>query len=292
VRGCNTLSDEAFKGLGALEECCLRVIDLSHCSKLTSASLVAIASSCSDIYRINLQGLPKVCDIGLVPLACKCPLQEVDLSAASLGNVPRFGSRGLIALGQNCNGLKVLRSNYCSKIEDSSMLAIAKGCPRLETIFVKRCYKLSDRSLLAIGKNCHYLRRIDISSCREMTDYGIVNLVRGCKLLVDVDFSNLGITDSSIDELSYCCSNLSTVSLQNCYKVTDASISKLMYRHNIRSGIFIGCSVNESLLQTMSTNSLLSKLLPGTFVFSPILSAPSVHKRHRLVRVSLQYYAR
>ena len=286
MRGCNTLSDEAFKGLGSLEECSLRVINLSHCSKLTSACLVAIASSCSDIYRINLQGLSKVCDIGLVPLACKCPLQEVDLSAASLGNVPRFGSRGLIALGQNCNGLKVLRSNYCSKIEDSSIIAIANGCPRLETIFVKRCYKLSDRSLLAIGKNCHYLRRIDISSCREITDYGIKNLVNGCKLLVNVDFSNLGITDSSVDELGSCCSSLSTISLQNCYKITDASISKLMYRHNIRSGIFIGCSVNEkSLLQTTS---LFSKLSPGTFVFSPLLSDTSVHKRHRLVRVSLQ----
>ena len=165
LRGCNTISDEAFDGL---EECSLRVINLSHCSRLTSASLIALGSSCRDINRISLQGVPKFCDTGLAPLARQCPLQEIDLSAARLGNVPRFGSRGLIALGQNCGGLRVLRASYCSKIDDASIIAIAKGCPRLEVIYVKRCYKLSDKALVAVGKNCHFLRRIDISSCRDM----------------------------------------------------------------------------------------------------------------------------
>jgi len=118
------------------------------------------------------------------------------------------------------------------------------------------------------------------------TDHGIVSLVKGCKLLVSADFSNLVISDVSIEELSYHCKILSTVSLQNCYKITDASILKLLYRCSlIRSGIFTGCSVSSSLFQPMSAKLMYCELEPGTFVFHPIHSDSSAHKAHRLVSI-------
>lgn len=110
-----------------------------------------------------------------------------------------------------------------------------------------------------------------------------MSLVKGCRLLISVDFSNLGISDISIEELSYQCTNLSTICVQNCYEITDSSIAKLLYRCSLRSGTFVGCSASESVFQTMSTKPIFCELVPGAFVFHPIYSDPSAHKAHKLV---------
>jgi len=318
LSNCYKLSDEAFKYMDASSRLSLREVYLSNCAGITTASVLKIASSCAELSCLSLEGVPKVNDTAIVALAQKhCRLRELNLSARLLGNtsssnVPRCGPRGVIAIGQHCADLRILRCNSCSRIDDLSMIVLAKGCPRIEELSMKRCYKLGDKALSAIGKHCHCLRRVLLSSCKEMTDYGIEKLVAGCPDIVEIDLSNVRVTDRGIERLSHYCRGLVSIVLQNCYRVTDRSLLWLVNRCNclenidatgvdlltgeafrrsylpdLRSAIFAGTNASEEVLDILSIKSRFCSKPGGKSALSPLYPALNVHRQHKLVRTMI-----
>ncbi len=313
LNNCYNLTDEAFKcletPLSHLGEN-LRSINVSNVNKLTSLATTRIALACKKLSHFYLAGVSKVGDDGIVQIAESGLLEELDLSAKMLGmpsttsSTPRVGPRALLAVGQHCENLRVLRLNECSRVNDISIMTLARGCTRLEEICLRRCYKLGDKALSALGKYCHGIRVINISSCKNMTDVGLDKLSNGCRDLIEINLSNLLVTDTGITCLSRC-QYLRTLILQNCYRLSDASLSIILknccllekvdlkgvdlvtnlpfevsYLPNLTTGAF-GGEISEDMISKIADNSLFCEEMNGKLV--PVYRTTEKQRQHRRV---------
>jgi hypothetical protein len=270
---CYCISDEAFKDIGNGEKLMLKIINLSFCSELTSIALIELASSCPSLGIIFIKGAPKICDTGLASLASNCPLQVIDLSMGSnmtgrASASPRLGPSGIKALGLGCSNLRILKCNFCTRIDDRSLKVVLNRNHQLEEICLQGCYKISNTTLIEIGNNCEKLKVINISSCKKISDDGVVSLVKRCNLLVDIDLSNTSVTDTAIVKMSEHCKVLTSINLRNCSFISDDSISVLLLKCPLLEkidlrGVYL---VTDNALKHFDSSHFRTSYLKGTSI--------------------------
>lgn len=135
----------------------LRSVTIRNCPGFGSASLAVIGKLCPQLQHVDLTGLCRITEAGLLPLLenCEAGLVKVNLKGC-------------------CN----LTDNIVSE------LARLHG-GTLEILNLDGCQNITDASLVAVADNCLLLNDLDVSKC-AITDAGIAVLARADHLSLHV----------------------------------------------------------------------------------------------------------
>lgn len=162
LSGCETLTDDSIRvmvegrhpdidpltGRTTAPPRKLRHLDLSRCSRLTSASLRHLAHNVPDLEGLQLAGCELLTDDGfttLLPILTK--LTHLDLEECS-----QITDETILALASApCAAtLKHLQLSYCELVGDTGLGPLIKGCPNLMNIELDNSKFLS-ATLIELG---------------------------------------------------------------------------------------------------------------------------------------------
>ncbi|CAG8518213.1 9986_t:CDS:2, partial [Acaulospora colombiana] len=119
--------------------------------------------------------------------------------------------------------LESLRIRTINK-QDYSLFsaAFAKHQPCLRQLYLAALH-IRDATLETIVENCHYLESIEIFMCFYLTDASIKAITRhrNTKLKHLMIAYNAYITDESMEEVANCCTQLRSIIIISCTKLTD-----------------------------------------------------------------------
>ena len=256
IRSWNGVTDLSMAYLTHLS--CLRVIDLTSCSKLTSAGVqvflkanqkleVLVPSDVSEAgyyvppvsffddallrcIGLHCPSLVKLCmqfDVGLL-LVWDVTAASFDAMLKGLPWLEEFRacyltneSAVLHLLGIYCPRLKhVYIDNIVCK--DDDVVSMCQGCPLLESLHFSLLRDLSDAAMHALASSCHLLRKLYLSSNDHITDDSLCTLFSNCIHFESVSLTALDlITDMSILALLKCCPKLRDLTLDGCSRLTD-----------------------------------------------------------------------
>ena len=107
----------------------LKHLDLSRCSRLTSASLKYLAHNVPDLEGLQLAGCENLTDEGfstLLPTLSK--LTHLDLEECS-----QITNETVLALASSPSAatLKFLQLSYCELVGDEGLVQLVRSCPNL-----------------------------------------------------------------------------------------------------------------------------------------------------------------
>eukprot|EP00128_Syssomonas_multiformis_P008766 Colp12_sorted_trinity150504_noHs@34287 len=112
----------------------LKYVNISACSRITDASLLAL-SNCKSLTHLYMQNSKAVTDWGMEMLASKCN-ELVHLDVSGNRNITNASA---IAIASNCSKLQVLRLNLCSNISGLGIFALVAGCKDLIQLDIAGC---------------------------------------------------------------------------------------------------------------------------------------------------------
>ena len=191
-----------------------------HYTKITDATLQAIAQGCSQLESLNLSDCKQltgacgadiakltnlkrlylrnteITDITVQVIAAGCPLLEIlDLSHCNNLSVA-YGA----ALAQSTN-LKQLDLSFSPNITDTTIQAIVTGCPNLEGLYLYCLNQLTEACGADIAKLKH-LKALDICS-NNITNKMIRVIAAGCTELEFLRANNITFRKNDFAQLIY-----------------------------------------------------------------------------------------
>ncbi|GAV80765.1 F-box domain-containing protein/LRR_6 domain-containing protein [Cephalotus follicularis] len=189
-------------GLSKLSSCVsLRLLTIRNCPDFGDASLAVLGKLCPRLQHVDLTGLHRITDAGVLPLleSCEAGLVKVNLS-------------GCINLTD-----KVI----------SSMVRLHGWT--LEVLNLDECRKIGDASLVAIAENCQLLSDLDVSKC-AITDFGIASLAYAKQLnlqILSVSGCSM-VSDKSLPALGELGRTLLGLNLQHCNAINSVTVDLLV----------------------------------------------------------------
>ena len=103
-------------------------------------------------------------------------------------HIPRGATdANVIALAENCTGLKEMNLNHCFNITNAAVIALAENCAGLTHINLRHCFNITDAAVIALAERCAGLTQIRFGFCRNITDDAIVALAENCEYVEDID---------------------------------------------------------------------------------------------------------
>ncbi|KAK3427776.1 hypothetical protein EUGRSUZ_F03944 [Eucalyptus grandis] len=189
----------------------LTSVNVSFCSKLTTATLYSLARRCpllkeikmektnlkkdnaneSDIaanYRVrslNISRNVNLTDECLKKIACVCP----GLQYLNVGYCAEITGDGITGVLKSCPEIKHLEINHCRNTEN---LRVDFELPRLEVLRAEGS-ALNDQQLGAIGKSSCHLKRLDLSNCLNLSTVGVKEVVSHCKTLREINLKRYNL---------------------------------------------------------------------------------------------------
>ena len=241
----------------------LKEIDLSHCTKLTSAAVQTLLLKSNRkleslvLSDVCLHGeeIDAICIIDDALLRCiglNCPnLIKLHLCMDPEGESPDATAasfeamiRGLPVLEElhisnhsKSNTILSMLGLYCPRLKhvnivdvactDDEFISMCQGCPLIESLHLGDIYRLTDQSIHALAYNCHSLSKLHISNNDKLTDDSMCTLFTACTHLTSVTLSGLKyITDNTILTLIKFHPQLRILNLYNA-RLTDKCILAL-----------------------------------------------------------------
>jgi hypothetical protein len=130
----------------------LAFVDLGGC-RITDTALIALATNCAELTKINLTYCSNITDTGVIALADGC----VGLTKINLNDCSNITDASVIAIAENCMGLTSIDLVRCKNITDDAVIALADGCVGLTRIAATYIKNITDASIIALA-NCDYLQ--------------------------------------------------------------------------------------------------------------------------------------
>ncbi|XP_069113876.1 serine-rich adhesin for platelets-like [Argopecten irradians] len=187
-------------------------ISLIDCESLTSQSLVTLATKCTQIKTITLQGVTFIQDFAMIPFINSGCLESLNMAEC------RITDHTLIRMSQH--KMEKMRELDLSWCDDTSSVGLDKLFGKSSDVLRKlsiRQLAANDHTLSLIASNFCFLTSINMSSVDGIGDDAVVTLVENVRTLEHVDFSwNLGVTNRSISAL-----------LKNCQRLQKAELAGL-----------------------------------------------------------------
>lgn len=122
AEGALELSDAGVTSFLAGQAYPLETVNLSFCTKVTDASLMAVATACPGLQELSVRQCYQVTDYGVE------------------------------AVARGCHGLRVLQVEHCSTISDYAVVTVARQCRLMEHLGLEHCSHITDASTIAIGR--------------------------------------------------------------------------------------------------------------------------------------------
>ncbi|GAB2284916.1 Transcription factor COE2 [Dionaea muscipula] len=189
----------------------LRSLSIRNCPGFGNMNLRLLAKMCPRLQSVDLSGLHKITDAGLLPViwgrscdaAAGIGLVKVNLSGSM--NV----TNEVVSVLMKLHGgtLEVLNLDGCGK-------------------------KITDASLVAIAEDCMVINQLNLSKC-AISDFGIASLARS-KQQINLRILSLSgcsmVSDKSLPFLVKLGQNLLGLNLQNCNAISSIVVDMLMER--------------------------------------------------------------
>jgi hypothetical protein len=185
---------------------------------ITDATLVSIADNCNDLKIIDLSHCERITENGLIKIAKKC--LKLEVMNISFNYMSDFCFR---EISINCKNLKSINLDFCNLRKDSSVIEIFKNCLKLENVSLSHNIEINDKHLIAISINCSSLKKLDVSFCSgNITDNGVIAISEHCVQLQTLIFThNKNISDASLNAISKTLLSLETLKLCGCVNIKD-----------------------------------------------------------------------
>ncbi|TMW56260.1 hypothetical protein Poli38472_008908 [Pythium oligandrum] len=163
----------------------LRAIDLTQ-SKVTDATLFAVASRCRYLEEARFSNCIAVTDVGIEALVTSCPFLRV----LDMNNCGLLTDRGVSALGTHGRQLEMVNLSWCMNMTDKGIANLARGCERLQDLQLVWCTQLTDATLdafIAIRSSMYGAERptvtLHVSGCKRVTATKLDEARRGGLLI-------------------------------------------------------------------------------------------------------------
>ena len=150
----------------AIAENCtdLKVLNVSRCAQLEKPGLTKIFYKCNKLESVNISHLKDIGDNELRVLAQSSTHLRVLLAR----DTPLVSDQSLMLLAHRCVELEtvdVSRAQLTFKITDISLLALGESCPSLRLLRLGGCDAITDVGINWLTAGSKYLEEIDISGC-------------------------------------------------------------------------------------------------------------------------------
>lgn len=231
-----TLDDETLISLGSNHPQ-LNSLRSIHSSKLTDASVIHLATHCSNLGRLQLNdcihltdaaidalavhsyisdlylaGCPQITNPSLVRLATKC---ESYLRVVDLSTIPNLNA-ALHALGAHCPLLEHLSLNMCANLNEPALLSLIDRCQSLK-VFEMEEHTLSREALLHMSTHISpELADLQLFSCPEMTDEILLAFMRRSPTLEALYINTCPISNASLLAIATHLPGLVELDVQDC----------------------------------------------------------------------------
>jgi len=224
----------------------LVVVDLSRCTRITDASIAALATLRS-LRVLTLDGCEHISDDGMEELvACKESLEVL-----SIAGVQSITDEGLGYIGRQCRLLTSINVNNCSQVSAEGLVSIARGCKKLICMLASATH-INDAGIAAISAllSKKYMDTIDISFCRDISDHGIVTLVDQCPNLSTLNICGLNrVTEIGTNAICSNCWKIAHLNMEDVFLLDDDSF----YFDHIQDG---RKAADENMLKALVTLNL------------------------------------
>ena len=239
-------------------------VDLSFCTRLTDAALVAL-SMLPHLAALNLDGVHRLSNRGVYDLASTVgrSLCELSLDGESLTD---HWLQQLLSVLPKLDSLEI---SFCEALTDASLaslkqhkrrhrafrkLALRKGfafsdeammellsapgscamghhgafASELQELDLAECHALGDLTGIAIGEHCCNLRALVLSWCWGISDRSALAVLEGCSELVSLRLVGLkGLTTASLATLPVRCPKLVELDVRQCDYIEDEGLAKI-----------------------------------------------------------------
>ncbi|KAG2077262.1 RNI-like protein [Suillus decipiens] len=157
----------------------LRVLDLSHCLKLTDAGVEGIVTHAPLLRSLAFAGCPNLTDKALESIS-KLGLH---LGNLTLAHCPRITDNGIVSLVRSCTELRSVDLAFCRHLSDMAVFELA-SLDHIHRLVLVRVPKLTDNAIYFLADHTPSLERLHLSYCDRITLKSLHHLVRTCKRLV------------------------------------------------------------------------------------------------------------
>uniref|UniRef100_A0A1D1Z441 EIN3-binding F-box protein 1 n=1 Tax=Anthurium amnicola TaxID=1678845 RepID=A0A1D1Z441_9ARAE len=152
----------------------LRSLSICHCPGFGNSSLVLLGKLCPKLQHVNLSGLVRVTDAGLLPLVEGC---DSGLVQVNLGGCINVRDAAVSALARRHGAsLRTLNLEGCRMITDVSLLAIADCCSQLQDLDVSRCAVTDDGVAALTCATGVDLQVLSLSACSKISPRSLLHL--------------------------------------------------------------------------------------------------------------------
>lgn len=193
LSGCSgLLTDSIFSSIQPSRLSSIVNLNLAHLTHLSNESLEIVSRYCSNLQKLDIDGLYHITTPALVNLAISrgAGLRELTFDGSNIGD------SALIAIADNARNLTILSVSFCNDFTDQGLesvsqlhelryLRLRKGANFTNQGFVRlfsaptifenvlaldfsECVHLYDEALTRIAGRCHNLRTFMVSWCWEL----------------------------------------------------------------------------------------------------------------------------
>ncbi|XP_077220299.1 EIN3-binding F-box protein 1-like [Tasmannia lanceolata] len=215
--------------LNALSNCGmkLKALALVKCTGVIDTVLGFTAlPRCNSLRSLTIRSCPGFGSAGIAIVGKMCPnLQHVDL-----GGLCRATDSGLLSLLESCESeLERVNLAGCINISDAVVLAMATlHGETLQLLNLDGCRKITDKSLAAVAHSCGSLVDLDVSTS-AITDMGIAYLA--CAKQLNMQTLSLSgcslLSDQSIPFLRNMGRSLAGLNIQHCNLISRNTVGLL-----------------------------------------------------------------
>ncbi|RHZ77994.1 hypothetical protein Glove_168g297 [Diversispora epigaea] len=195
------------------------ILDRSY--GFTNIPIIEIAKYCSKLLHLSLDACTAITDRCIIRF---CP----NLVYLNLNGQPFINNESICTIARSCVNLQHLDLSFNEIITDEAICAIATGCPDMQSYILEECERITNKSIKKITQLTQNLQKLILTSCYEITDDAVCNIIRSCPNIQNLNFQYIYITDKTIYEIAYHCSNLSILNVKKCPFISDKSIYFLL----------------------------------------------------------------
>eukprot|EP01080_Neovahlkampfia_damariscottae_P004762 gene4762-8344_t len=255
VTGCHSLTE---KGVNYMTYICqnLEHLNLKGCNKINDKAC-SFLSEFNNLESLNLTGCTRITDEGIEFLS---KMKSKNLQSLDLTFCHQITDEGLKHLS-TIKSLTSLDLTCCRKITPKGLQYLIDDCLNLISLNLTGCDQIF-LSQLKMKKNDSKIEKLQLMGCKSTSDECMRKLSLWAPNLSDLNIAYSDhVTDIGVDLIITNCSNIKSLNIKRCVKITDKTLKCLSKKENLFSLNVTGCkNISNQGIEYISTMKNLQEL--------------------------------
>lgn len=225
VAGCLNFDDDVLKYIAKKCTNTLRSLDMSHCLKIGTEGISAVALL-TGLTKLILDRATGVDDPALRLVFKECN----KLEHLSLRDLPRVTNISVNYIGKFINTIQFLDISNTPQLTGSIFNEVAQMCPRFRVARGDGCYLIDDVPLITMGRCCKTIEEVSLANCVKITSLALRGIANKCKMLTTINLAGcIKIDDAALGCLCEkgAFPNLQNIDLTSCDMLTSDAVVDL-----------------------------------------------------------------